>query len=45
MENYVALPDLTDQPLKSPDVELYSDSSSFVKNGVRHARVCSCDRN
>jgi ribonuclease HI len=37
MENYAAQPDLTDQPLKSPDLELYTDSSSFVKNGARHA--------
>jgi hypothetical protein len=37
MENYAAQPDLTDQPLKNPDLELYTDSSNFVKNGVRHA--------
>jgi hypothetical protein len=37
MENYAARPDLTDQPLKNPDLELYTDGSSFVKNGVRHA--------
>jgi hypothetical protein len=37
MENYVVLPDLTDQPLKNPDLELYTGSSSFVKNGVRYA--------
>jgi hypothetical protein len=36
MENYDAQPDLTDQPLKSPDLELYTDDSSFVKNDVRH---------
>jgi hypothetical protein len=36
MENYAALPNLTDQPLKNPDLELYTDGSSFVKNGVRH---------
>jgi hypothetical protein len=24
MENYAAQPDLTDQPLKSPDLELYT---------------------
>jgi ribonuclease HI len=24
-------------PLKNPDLELYTDGSSFVKNGVRHA--------
>jgi ribonuclease HI len=28
---------LTDQPLEDPDLELYNYSSSFVKNGVRHA--------
>jgi hypothetical protein len=37
MKNYAALPDLTDQPLKNPDLELYNDGTSFVKNGVRHA--------
>jgi ribonuclease HI len=37
MENYAARPDLTDRPLKNPDLELYTDGSSFVKNGVRHA--------
>jgi hypothetical protein len=37
MENYAARPELTDQPLKNPDLELYTKGSSFVKNGVRHA--------
>jgi hypothetical protein len=37
-ENYAARPDLTDRSLKIPDLELYTDGSSFVKNGVRHAR-------
>jgi ribonuclease HI len=37
MENYAAQPDLTDWPLKNSDLELYTDGSSFVKNGVRHA--------
>jgi ribonuclease HI len=37
MENYAAWPDLTYWLLKNPDVKLYTDSSSFVKNGVRHA--------
>jgi ribonuclease HI len=37
MENYAAHPDLTDQPLKNPNLELHTDGSSFVKNGVRHA--------
>jgi hypothetical protein len=37
MENYAAQPDLTDGSLKNPDLELYTDDSSFVKNGVRHA--------
>jgi ribonuclease HI len=36
-KNYPAKPDLTDQPLKKPDLELYTDGSSFVKNGVRPA--------
>jgi hypothetical protein len=34
MENYAVWPDLTDQPLKNPDLELYADGSSFVKNSV-----------
>jgi ribonuclease HI len=37
MENYAAQPDITVQHLKNPDLELYTDGSSFVKNGVRHA--------
>jgi ribonuclease HI len=37
MENYAACPDLTDWPLKNPDLELYTNGSFFVKNGVRHA--------
>jgi hypothetical protein len=37
MENYAAQLDLTDQPLINPDLELYTDGSSFVKNSVRHA--------
>jgi ribonuclease HI len=37
MENYAAQPDLTDWPLKNPYLELYTDGSSFVMNGVRHA--------
>jgi ribonuclease HI len=28
---------LTDQPLEIPDLELYTNGSSFVKNGVRHS--------
>jgi hypothetical protein len=36
-ENYATRPDLTDRPLKSPDLDLYTDGSSFVKNCVRHA--------
>jgi hypothetical protein len=31
MENYAACPDLTDQPLKSPNLELYTDDSFFFK--------------
>jgi hypothetical protein len=38
MENYAAQPDLTDWPLKNPDLKLYTDGSSFVKNGVRRTR-------
>jgi hypothetical protein len=30
MENYAARPDLTDRPLKNPDLELYTVGSSFV---------------
>jgi ribonuclease HI len=37
MENYAAQPDLADQPLKNPDLELYTDGTSFLKNGVRPA--------
>jgi hypothetical protein len=37
IENNAAQPDLTDQPLENPDLELYTYSHSFVKNGVRHA--------
>jgi hypothetical protein len=37
MENYAARPDLTDQPLKTPDLELHTDGSFFIKKGVRHA--------
>jgi hypothetical protein len=35
MENYAAQTDLTDQPLKNPDLELYTDGSSFgtLKSG------------
>jgi hypothetical protein len=36
MENYATPPDLTDKPLENPDLELYSNSSYFVKNDVRH---------
>jgi ribonuclease HI len=39
MENYAARPDLTDQPLKNPDLKLYTGGSSFIKNGVRHAGI------
>jgi hypothetical protein len=37
MENYAAQPDLTDRPLKNLELKLYTDGSSFIKNGVRHA--------
>jgi ribonuclease HI len=37
MENYAAKSDVTDQPLKNPHLELYTNGSSSVKNGVRHA--------
>jgi ribonuclease HI len=30
---------LTDELLKNPDLKLYSNSSSFVKTGVRHAKI------
>jgi hypothetical protein len=37
MESYAAWPDLTYWPLQNPDLELYTDGSSFVKNCVRLA--------
>jgi ribonuclease HI len=37
MENYTHQLDLTDWPLKNPDLELYTDGSFFTKNSVRHA--------
>jgi hypothetical protein len=37
MENYAAQPDLADQPLENADLELHTNISSFVKNGVRYA--------
>jgi ribonuclease HI len=37
MENYAAQADLTEKPLEKPDPELYTNRSSFVKNGVRYA--------
>jgi hypothetical protein len=40
IKNYAAWPNLTDWPLKkNPDLELYTDGSSFVKNDVRHVTV------
>jgi hypothetical protein len=36
MENYAVRPDLTDWPLKNPDLDLHTDGSSFAKNGARH---------
>jgi hypothetical protein len=36
MENYAAQLDLTDRPVKNPDLGLDTDGSSFVKNAFRH---------
>ena len=36
-EVFSSHPDLTDQPLKDPDVEYYTDGSSFVRGGERLA--------
>jgi hypothetical protein len=36
MENYAARPDLSDWPLEGSEQKLYTDDSSFVKNGVKH---------
>ncbi|GAB0207975.1 hypothetical protein GRJ2_003263200 [Grus japonensis] len=35
---YSSRPDLTDKPLKDPDLELFTDGSSFVQEGRRMAR-------
>ncbi|GAB0207362.1 protein NYNRIN-like [Grus japonensis] len=35
---YSSRPDLTDEPLKDPDLELFIDGSSFVQEGRRMAR-------
>ncbi|GAB0209584.1 protein NYNRIN-like [Grus japonensis] len=35
---YSSRPDLTDEPLKDPDLELFTDGSSFVQEGRRMAR-------
>ncbi|XP_060105134.1 uncharacterized protein LOC132578666 [Heteronotia binoei] len=36
-EVYSSRPDLTDAPLPSPDVEYYTDGSSYVQDGHRYA--------
>jgi ribonuclease HI len=38
MERYAARPDLTNQSLDNPDLELYTNGSLFVRNGIRYAR-------
>jgi hypothetical protein len=37
MENDAARPDPTDQPLDKPVLKLYTNGSSFIRDGVRHA--------
>jgi hypothetical protein len=41
MKNYAARLDLTDQPLKSPGLELYTDNSSLW---CQRYRICGCNR-
>ena len=35
--NYAALEDLRDTPLDNPDIEIFTDDSSFVRDGKRKA--------
>ena len=35
--NYAAQEDLTDTPLDNPDMEIFTDGSSFVRDGKRKA--------
>ena len=35
--NYAALEDLMDTPLDNPDMEIFTDDSSFVRDGKRKA--------
>ena len=35
--NYAAWEDLKDTPLDSPDMEIFTDGSSFVRDGKRKA--------
>jgi hypothetical protein len=37
MENDAVQPNLRDQPLYNPDLDLYINGSSFVRDEVRHA--------
>jgi hypothetical protein len=39
MENYVAQPDLTDQPLNSPDLELYTVPLSKMVSDMQGLRL------
>jgi hypothetical protein len=36
-EVFLSRPDLGDQPLTHPDLELFTDGSSFLKEGTRYA--------
>jgi hypothetical protein len=36
MESYIARSDLTDHPLDNPDLVLYKNGSSFVRDRIRH---------
>jgi hypothetical protein len=37
-EVYSSRPDLMDLPLSDPELELFTDGSSFIQNGRRKAR-------
>jgi hypothetical protein len=38
MRSYATRPELSDQSLDNPNLVLYIDGNSFVKNGIRYAR-------
>jgi hypothetical protein len=35
-EVFLSWPDLTDQPMSSPDIEYFTDGSSFVQDSTYH---------